>query len=350
MSKTSNKTKNKTKNKITVVIPNYKGIRYLKNCLESLCRQESGTPEFEVLVVDNASGDGSIEQARKLEEDRALSGDDSSGLTKIRFICLKKNTGFCHAVNVGIRQSDTPYIILLNNDTVVKCGFVKGLYQAIEKDPKVFSVSARMLMWDRPGMIDDAGDIYTALGWAYALGKGKPAAAYDTPRCVFSACGGAAIYRRGVFRKIGLFDERHFAYLEDLDIGYRARIYGYRNLYEPTAQVLHYGSASTGSRYNEFKTKLAAANSVYVIYKNMPLAQIIWNMPFLIPGFVIKWLFFCKKGMGKIYLEGLRSGISRCCGAGAKKHKVRFTWAHLGNYLMIQAQLYKNLFELCRML
>ena len=87
-----------------------------------------------------------------------------------------------------------------------------------------------MLMWDKPEMVDDAGDRYCVLGWAYARGKGKAASLYNDAAEVFSACGGAAIYRKTVFEEIGYFDEAHFAYLEDLDIGYRARIYGYRNI------------------------------------------------------------------------------------------------------------------------
>lgn len=152
-------------------------------------------------------------------------------------------------------------------------------------------------MWDKPELLDDAGDGYCVFGWAYSRGKGRPAAEYEKPCRVFSACGGAAIYRKEIFEKIGYFDKLHFAYLEDLDIGYRANLYGYRNYYEPSAQVIHYGSASSGSRYNAFKTELAAANNLYVIGKNMPLLQLIWNLPFLLPGFFIKFLFFCKKRM-----------------------------------------------------
>lgn len=316
--------------KITVVIPNYNGIRYLKGCLETLYAQEPGTPEFEVLIVDNASGDGSVEQAQ-------------NSFPKARIIRLPQNTGFCHAVNVGIRESDSPYIILLNNDTKVKSGFVKSLYRAISGDEKIFSASAKMLMWDRPDLLDDAGDRYHVLGWAYARGKGKPAESYDKPAEIFSSCGGAAIYRRSILEQIGLFDELHFAYLEDLDIGYRARIHGYRNVYAPGAEVLHFGSASTGSRYNPRKTELASANSVYVIYKNMPPLQIIWNLPFLLAGFLIKWLFFCRKRMGSIYLRGLCTGLKRCAGKEAGSRRVKFCRKNLGHYLSVQLQLYVNL-------
>ena len=134
--------------------------------------------------------------------------------------------------------------------------------------------------------------------------------------------------------------------LEDLDIGYRARIYGYENRYEPTASVLHYGSASTGSRYNSRKTELSSSNNIYVIGKNMPLLQWILNLPFFLLGFGIKFLFFCKKRMGKLYLKGLAEGWKRTVGPVGKQAKVHFQWSHLWNYVKIQWQLYLNVFRI----
>ncbi len=321
-------------NQITVIIPNYNGVNFLKECLEALHTQKNA-PGCRILVVDNGSEDGSLE---------LLKGQ----FPQVSVIVLPENTGFCHAVNLGIEASDTPYVILLNNDTKAHPGFVRALYDAIEANPSLFSVSAQMLMWDKPELLDGAGDRYCVLGWAYSRGKGKPAAACSQAAEIFSACGGAAIYRKSVFEKIGLFDEAHFAYLEDLDIGYRARIHGYRNYYEPSAKVIHYGSASTGSRYNEWKTVRAAANSVYVIAKNMPLLQFIWNLPFLFAGFLIKFLFFCKKGMGKLYLKGLAEGIKKSFSETGRARKTPFHWENLGNYLAIQGQLYLNLLRILK--
>lgn len=320
---------------ITVVIPNYNGIRYLSDCLETLGNQEEGTPDFTVLVVDNGSTDDSVARMEK-------------SFPEVQLLLLQENTGFCHAVNVGIQASTSPYVILLNNDTKVKSGFIKGLYDAIRSDDRIFSVSARMLLWDNPELIDDAGDRYCVLGWAYARGKGKARGQYDRPADIFAACGGAVIYRRSVFGKIGLFDEMHFAYLEDIDIGYRAGIYGYRNCYEPSAEVVHYGSASTGSRYNETKTQLASANSVYLVGKNMPLFQLLLNLPFLLIGFFLKFLFFSKKKMGTLYLRGLWTGIRRCFSREGRSHKVPFRWRHFGNYILIQLQLYANTFRIIK--
>lgn len=318
----------------TIVIPNHNGLKFIKECLESVLSQEDA-PEYRVLVVDNGSDDGSRE---------FIMGH----FPQVTLIPLPANTGFCHAVNVGIQASDTPYVILLNNDTKTLPGFVKGLCQAINQSPDAFSVSAKMLTWDDPGLVDDAGDRYCAFGWAYSRGKGKPASGYDAPGKIFSACGGAAIYRKDMLDKIGLFDENHFAYLEDLDIGYRALIYGYQNYYEPSARVIHYGSASSGSRYNEWKTSLASANNVYVIAKNMPLAQLIWNLPFLLIGFSVKFLFFCKKGMGMTYLKGLGKGLEKSFSKSGRSRKIPFQIKRLGNYLAIQWQLYANIFRILK--
>ena len=314
---------------VTIVIPNYNGKKYLSDCLKALGEQVADTPEFTVVVVDNGSTDGSeVELVQDWPE--------------VEHILLKENTGFCHAVNVGIQAARTPYIILLNNDTKVKPEFVKYLYEAIKDRQGAFSVSAKMLMWDRPELVDDAGDRYCILGWGYARGKGKAAAKYNKAVEVFSTCAGAAIYRKEILDKIGLFDEVHFAYMEDMDIGYRARIHGYHSFYEPRAEVLHFGSASTGSRYNERKTILASANNIYVVYKNMPLLQIILNFPFLFLGFLVKFLFFCKKRMGMLYLKGLRQGLKKSCSKEGRVRKVAFRWKNLKNYLCIQGQLYLN--------
>lgn len=338
--------------KVTIVIPNYNGMKFVEECMSALLSQDPDTPPYKVVLVDNASTDGSIEWLlERFPVSAGASANLSAGqdvnqslsATPVTVIPQSTNTGFCHAVNIGIEAADTPYVLLLNNDTKVKSNFIKNLYKAIESRADAFSVSAKMLMWDRPELLDDAGDRYCVLGWAYARGKGKPAAAYNIPCKIFSACGGASIYRREIFKEIGLFDEAHFAYLEDLDIGYRAQIFGYKNYYEPTAEVIHYGSASSGSRYNEWKTGIAAANSVYVIAKNMPLLQWIWNLPFLLVGFCIKFLFFCRKKMGKIYLKGLWDGLQKSLSPTGRNAKIGFKISRLGRYFALQGQLYMNL-------
>ena len=314
----------------SVVIPNYNGIRYLKNCLLSLQKCEG--EDFEVIVVDNGSTDGSdlLPDSLKLN---------------VRLIKLNENTGFAHAVNVGIREAKGEYVILLNNDTEVESGFVRKLTEALKKNRKAFSASAMMVDMNNREVLDGAGDYYCALGWAFAYGKGKKTEECDKGRKFFSSCAGACIYDKAKLEITGLFDELHFAYLEDVDLGYRARIAGFDNIYEPAAVVYHAGSGFSGSRYNEFKIKLSSRNSVYLILKNMPLLQLIINLPFIVFGYLIKTLFFVLKGYGKVYLKGLLDGFKLYFSKEGHKNKVRFKLSNLKNYFIIEIELLVNIFR-----
>ena len=314
---------------VTIVIPNYKGKEYLFSCVKSL--YEKDQTEKKILIIDNASNDGSIEEVVK-------------EYPEVECVMLDKNYGFCRAVNIGIEKTDTPYVILLNNDTVIKDNYVKYLLDSIKKDPNIFSVEPKMIQYHDPSKIDSAGTYYNALGWAYAYGKDKSVKKYNNIRKIFATCGGASIYRKKVFEEIGMFDEKHFAYLEDIDVGYRARIAGYDNLYEPKSEVIHVGSAASGARYNEFKVKMSSRNNVYLIYKNMPLLQILWNAPFLVAGFGLKALFFTKKGFGREYVAGLKNGITI-----SRKNRDRKFKADSGRrYIQVQLELYRNLYRLLK--
>ena len=327
--------------RVTVVIPNYNGEKYLKDCLDSLAvccdGNEGSVRDIGIIIVDNGSTDASIDIINRAMSD---SSDDAGRCPVISLMRLDKNYGFSKAVNEGIKASDSEYVILLNNDTRVEHDFADKLVQAIEKDERIFSVSAKMLNMSDPDKMDSAGDLYCALGWAFARGKDKPASLYNRRRDIFSACAGAAIYRRSLFEETGYFDEDHFAYLEDVDVGYRARINGYRNVYEPGAVVYHAGSGSSGSRYNKFKIELSSQNNVYVVYKNMPFVQLLINLPFLLAGTLIKILFFIKKGEGGTYIKGLCRGVGLCL----KGHKYPYRNKNIKNYLKIQLELWGNMF------
>ena len=304
--------------KVTVIIPNYNGLKFMEPCMAALKRQTS--QEFEVLVVDNGSADGSAEWLKEHQ---------------IPGIFLKENTGFSGAVNAGIRASRTPYVILLNNDTEAEPDYIEELVKAIEQSPRIFSVSPRMIQMHRRDRMDDGGDMYSIMGWAYQRGVGQEIERYERPCHIFSACAGAAIYRREIFEEIGYFDEMHFAYLEDIDVGYRAKIAGYYNRYCPSAVVYHVGSGTSGSKYNSFKVRLAARNSVYLNYKNMPLPQLLGNSVPSLMGEAGKYLFFKKRGFAKEYLDGIAEGLRTV------KHtkKVPYKKENFKNYLAIEWEL-----------
>lgn len=312
--------------KVSIVIPNFNGIVYLEECLDSLRRQTE--KDFEILLVDNGSADGSISFVKEK-------------YPEVKCILLKKNYGFCKAVNTGIKRAKAPYVILLNNDTKAEADFVEAMIADMEMHPGCFSSQAKLLQMHNPTLMDDGGNYYCALGWAFAWGKDMPAVQYDEPRRIFAACAAAAIYRKCVFTEIGYFDEMHYAYLEDIDIGYRARIAGYENRYAPGAVVHHVGSGTTGSRYNEFKIGYSARNNIYLVYKNMPFLQILLNIPFLIAGILVKTVFFGSKGYLKEYLQGIRKGFA----LAAKGSKVKFKKKNIKNYVKIQIELWINIIK-----
>lgn len=304
--------------KVTVIIPNYNGMQFLEPCMHALERQTC--QDFDVLVVDNGSTDGSVEWLKAHQ---------------VPSIFLVDNTGFSGAVNVGIQAVQTPYVILLNNDTEAEPGYVAELLAAIEASPRIFSVSPKMVQMYNRELMDDAGDMYSLMGWAYQRGVGQEVGRYDRPCHIFSACAGAAIYRREIFDEIGYFDEMHFAYLEDIDVGYRAKIAGYYNRYCPAAVVYHVGSGTSGSKYNSFKVRLAARNNVYLNYKNMPLPQLAVNSLPILAGILCKYGFFKKLGFEKEYVEGILEGIR----TARDTHKVPYRKEHFWNYLAIEWEL-----------
>ncbi len=317
-------------NKVTVVIPNYNGEKYLKGCLDSIAPSvQNAAITYDIIVVDDCSTDSSREIVKSYPD--------------VKLIERKENGGFSASVNTGIKASETPYVLLLNNDTIAKPGFVQNLYNAIKKDNKCFSVSASMRTWDDGNIIDSAGDIYCALGWSRARGRGKSAAGYGRSCKVFSTCAGAAIYRKEIFDSIGYFDPLHFMYLEDLDVCWRAMLAGFHNTYDPTAIVKHFGSASTGSKYNSRKVIYSASNNIYVLYKNMSLLQLLFNFPLLLAGFTIKTLFFIKKGLGRDYIKGLAQAFGKCFKQGKGKRYKGFTKI-IPRLFNIELLLIKNMF------
>lgn len=307
---------------LTVIIPNYNGLDHLKKCLKSLKEQDM---DFGVVVVDNGSCDGGVEYVQ-------------NNYPEYDLILNSENLGFARAVNQGILSVNTDYVFLLNNDVILEDNCIKNLLNCINGQDDIFAVGSKMLQSNNKHLIDDAGDEYTILGFTKKVGNNKSSDLYSSSREIFSACAGAAIYRRNVFNEIGYFDESFFAYMEDVDISYRARIFGYKCVYCPKAVVYHHGSATSGSKYNSLKIKLAARNNVYVPYKNMPWPQLLINLIFLTIGFFIKYLFFLRKGYGKDYLNGLKEGLNSL----NRVNKVEYQGNRLKNYLHIEWYLIKN--------
>ncbi len=327
--------------KTTVIIPNWNGLEFLKRCLESLKAQ---TTEHALIIVDNGSEDGSRDYLRSKAFRQSFPG--------VRCFLLPKNTGFCHAVNLGVKKAATDYVFLLNNDARLKEDCLERLEEAMEWCPGAFGVQCLMLNGEG-SRIDSAGDQYCALGWAFSRARGRAYAEErgaeepeKEPREIFSACGGASLYNRKLYLKLGGMDEAHFAYLEDVDLGYRARLFGYRNYLCPGAVCFHEGSASTGSTHNPFKVYHASRNNLYLLGKNMPLPQLALNLPLLTAGSLIKLLYFSTKGMGGEYAAGQVKGICMLLSGKGKNRKRPGFISHIPLYLGIEINLCHNIVAL----
>ena len=311
--------------KVSVVTPNYNGERFLKTFLNSL--NEDSQYIGEVIIVDNGSTDGSLDYLKSNSFDFPLV-----------LIENKENVGFSPAVNQGIRKAKNNLIFSINNDTEIKKGSIKSLIDLITSSDDIFSVQAKMLQYTNKNLIDDVGDEYNLLAWTKKVGENHESSEYNEVKDIFSSCAGAAMYNKSILDEIGLFDDNFFAYMEDVDLAIRSKINGYRNLLCPNAIVYHIGSATSGSRYNEFKVKLAARNNVWVVYKNLPIPLKIVNFVFLFLGFLIKYIFFCKKGFGSTYLADIREGLS----CRNKIEKVKFESKNTKNYFKMEFRLIIN--------
>ena len=278
--------------KATIVIPNINGKGWLKDSIESVYAQTE--QDFELIIVDNGSTDESLEQARSY-----------CGRPNFTLIENGTNTGFSHAVNQGIARAKGEYVVMFNNDAFAEPDWLAELIRTAETDPKIFAVQSLMLRHFERELADDAGDYVTWMGFACKTGDGRRASRYTKQKRIFSACGGAALYRKSILDEIGVFDENFFAYFEDVDLSWRANNAGYKNVLCPTAKCYHICGASTGAvRYNAFKSQQSGRNSILLPLKNEPLLMLILNILPLALGYLLKCYKFHKQGFGDAWVSG----------------------------------------------
>jgi GT2 family glycosyltransferase len=240
---------------VSVVIPNWNGRRWLAGCLEALAGQELAPAE--VIVIDNGSEDGSLEY---------LHDEHPTVLVH----ALGRNTGFAHAANQGLAAAGSELVALVNTDVVLAPDWLARMARTLLADPDSAAVACKMLALADPGRVYDAGDILRRDGACEQRGRfSRDDGRWDAPGEVFGACAGAALYRRSAVLGVGGFDERYFAYLEDVDLALRLRLAGWRCRYEP-AVALHAGETSShalrgGHRY------YVTRNTVVLVAKAFPL-------------------------------------------------------------------------------
>jgi GT2 family glycosyltransferase len=236
-----------------VVVPNWNGRRWLPGLLASLDAQTRAPDE--VLVVDNGSEDGSVAWLR-----------ERGGVGVLE---LGRNTGFAFAANRGVEAVGGEAVALVNTDVELAPDWLARAAGRLEGDAGLAAVATKMVLLDDPATVDDAGDVLRRDGVAEQRGHGRPdGPRFDTPGEVFAACAGAAVYRREAMLAAGGFDERLFAYLEDVDLGLRLRLAGWRCAYEPAvARHARHGSAAGAAPSID---ALVARNTLLLVAKAFP--------------------------------------------------------------------------------
>jgi GT2 family glycosyltransferase len=248
---------------VAVVIPNWNGRHLLNRCLRTL--QAQTLQDVQIVVVDNGSTDGSVDWI-------------ALHFPTVHIIANPTNQGFAAAINQGIRATNTPFVATLNNDTQPDPTWLAALLEAVQPYPRVGMGASKMLFAHRPHLINSTGIAIDRAGIAWDRRGGEPDTHPDPhPTDVFGPCAGAALYRRAMLDQIGLFDPDFFAYLEDVDLAWRAQRAGWRCLYVPTARVLHHHSA-TGVEGSPFKSFHLGRNKVWLLLKNYPLPA---GLPYL---------------------------------------------------------------------
>lgn len=276
-------------NKVAVVIINFNSGRLLTECLTRL-RAQTVLPN-EVIVMDNASEDGSAQAAVQLYPDTKL-------------IPLSRNMGFAAANNLAIRQeTDADWIALLNPDAFTEPSWLESLLRAAHKNPEYSFFGSHMLAAGIPEQVDGTGDIYHVSGLVWRRGHGRSNASIPMRTGdIFSPCAAAALYRREDILEAGGFDENFFCYLEDVDLGFRLRLIGRRGLYVPDAVVQHVGSAISGKR-SLFTIYHGHRNLVWTYVKNMPWPLFWIYLPQHILLNIVTVVWFTLRGQGKIILK-----------------------------------------------
>jgi GT2 family glycosyltransferase len=252
---------------LAVVVPSWNSLDLLPGCLGSLKGQGA---DLELLVVDNGSTDGTIEYLR--EQD-------------VPHIALPENTGFARAVNLGVARTRAAAVLVLNVDTELEPGCVAALRQALESDPNVGGVQPRILQLEEPrptaaaARLYSAGQALTRDGRAFEQGAGEVQGTRGRHprREVFGVCGAACLLRREMFDALGGYDERYFAFCEDVDLNVRGRISRWCFEYVPEAVVWHLGNASWQAGFERplaDNARLVGRNRLATQLKFMPAASI----------------------------------------------------------------------------
>ena len=280
--------------KFSIVIVVYNSQDWIFKCLSAL--QIQTFTDFEVIIVDNASSDSSMEIV------------DNIQFPQIKTIRNDQNYGFSGGCNIGARAATAEWLIFLNPDTMARPDWLERIVdgQGRYADTRVFACAQYNL--GDTGRLDGTGDAYSGFGIPWRGGFGYPVAALPEEGDCFSPCGASAVIQKDVFERAGGFDERFFCYCEDVDLGFRLRLMGERCVFLNKAAIDHQGSAISG-RYSDFTVYHGTRNRMWTYFKNMPLGLLLLTLPVHVSISIYLLLKSIFVGRFKSTFRGMKDGL-----------------------------------------
>ena len=273
----------------SIIVLYWNNEQFIRKCLTSLLNQT--WKDFEIIFVENGS-DQPLPYDIKIE----------FPTLKITTLKLPENIGFAAGNNFGAEHASGKFLAMLNADAFPQPNWLEIVRKAIDYYPDSLFAS-KLLMANNSQKLDGVGDIYHATGLVWRKNHNRLAENVKLKECeVFSACGAAAVYPKEAFEKVGGFDSDYFSYVEDVDLGFRLRLAGYKCIFLPEAVVHHVGSGSTGKR-SDFSVYYGQRNLVWTFFKNMPGILFWLLLPIhLITNFLMIILSFFRK-QGKVTIK-----------------------------------------------
>lgn len=282
--------------RVAVLIVHWQNVDLLQMALEHVVDQETIRPD--IFVLDNGSKE-------------ALPDEWIFRFPTVRFYSSPVNLGFAGGNNYLLDKTrDYAWIALVNPDAFLQKTWLKRMFQAASNYPRYAFFASRLIMADRPGMLDGEGDVMNISGLAWRKNYGLAAAVCaDKPEEAFAPCAAAALYRRDALNESGTFDEAYFCYFEDVDLGFRLRLGGHRCLFVPDAVAAHVGSAATGGRHSDFAIYHGHRNLVWTYVKNMPGILFWLLLPLHILLNLVTLVWFCGRGKGRLIVKAKHDAL-----------------------------------------
>lgn len=297
---------------ISVIIPNYNGKHHLEECFTSL--EEMGFDNYEVILVDNDSSDGSTEFT-------------SSTFPEVNILSLKKNYGFAEGCNLGAKESKGEFIAFLNNDTRVDSKWLEELIKASKKYGEDHIYSSKVLFYDPPHQINTIGGIITPMGSGLDMGFAKDDTDnYNTVRFVGSPSGCSMLLKKSTFMEMGGFDKDYFAYLEDVDFGWRCWLKGHKTYYIPQSVVYHKYGSTGGKIDTPFRVYNVQKNRLFNILKNFSSLNVMLGLLISLGFDIIRITMFIIHGnfdLIKAVLKGNITFIKKISKTRSKRKKIQ---------------------------